>query len=183
MPSTPCGGLRRRANSRRPSPVEVFAVSGGYRKGSRREYNPPTNAWIDDAPAHGIRRAGSGAGEVRQRRRGQGVGERRLHDAVSFSHPHLRRPRLGVRQSRLVAQVPRADRLGGTADGLARFEQRRPPPISGRDRPLARLRARTAASRTATWRMPSRLTKSPSRRSNRARPIGRCVCRCWAKIE
>lgn len=32
-------------------PVEVFAVSGGYRAGGRREYNPYTNAWRDDAPA------------------------------------------------------------------------------------------------------------------------------------
>jgi predicted dehydrogenase len=31
------------------SPVEVFAVSGGYRKGTSREYNPQSNAWIDDA--------------------------------------------------------------------------------------------------------------------------------------
>lgn len=31
-------------------PVEVFAISGGYRKGSSREYNPITNAWRDDAP-------------------------------------------------------------------------------------------------------------------------------------
>ena len=32
------------------TPVEVYAVSGGYRKGSPREYNPQTNTWIDDAP-------------------------------------------------------------------------------------------------------------------------------------
>ncbi len=32
------------------TPVEVVAVAGGYRKGSRREYNPLTNSWIDDAP-------------------------------------------------------------------------------------------------------------------------------------
>ena len=32
------------------TPVEVFSVSGGYRKGSRREYNCLTNSWIDDAP-------------------------------------------------------------------------------------------------------------------------------------
>jgi predicted dehydrogenase len=32
------------------TPVEVVAVRGGYRKGSRREYNPLTNAWRDDAP-------------------------------------------------------------------------------------------------------------------------------------
>jgi predicted dehydrogenase len=32
------------------TPVEVFAVSGGYRKGSRQEYNPQSNSWIDDAP-------------------------------------------------------------------------------------------------------------------------------------
>ncbi|MGQ9591743.1 MAG: Gfo/Idh/MocA family protein [Planctomycetota bacterium] len=32
------------------NPVEVFAVSGGYRKGSSREYNPITNSWRDDAP-------------------------------------------------------------------------------------------------------------------------------------
>jgi predicted dehydrogenase len=31
-------------------PVEVFAVSGGRRKGATREYNPLTNTWIDDAP-------------------------------------------------------------------------------------------------------------------------------------
>ena len=31
-------------------PVEVYAVSGGYRKGSTREYNPLTNAWSEDAP-------------------------------------------------------------------------------------------------------------------------------------
>jgi predicted dehydrogenase len=31
-------------------PVEVFALSGGYRKGSPREYNPLTNTWIDKAP-------------------------------------------------------------------------------------------------------------------------------------
>jgi predicted dehydrogenase len=32
------------------TPVEVFAMRGGYRKGSAREYNPVTNAWRDDAP-------------------------------------------------------------------------------------------------------------------------------------
>ncbi len=32
------------------TPVEVFAVSGGCRKGSRREFNPAANVWIDDAP-------------------------------------------------------------------------------------------------------------------------------------
>jgi predicted dehydrogenase len=32
------------------TPVEVFAVAGGYRKGSRRDYNPQSNSWIDDAP-------------------------------------------------------------------------------------------------------------------------------------
>ena len=32
------------------TPVEVFAVAGGYRKGSRREYNPQSNTWIDNAP-------------------------------------------------------------------------------------------------------------------------------------
>jgi predicted dehydrogenase len=32
------------------TPVEVFSIAGGYRKGSRREYNPQSNAWIDDAP-------------------------------------------------------------------------------------------------------------------------------------
>lgn len=32
------------------TPVEVFAVSGGYRKGTRREYHPQSNSWIDDAP-------------------------------------------------------------------------------------------------------------------------------------
>ena len=31
-------------------PVEVFGVSGGYRKGSTREYNPLTNSWTDNAP-------------------------------------------------------------------------------------------------------------------------------------
>jgi predicted dehydrogenase len=31
-------------------PVEVFAVRGGYRKGSTREYNPLTDSWSDDAP-------------------------------------------------------------------------------------------------------------------------------------
>lgn len=32
------------------TPVEVFAVAGGHRKGSRREYNPQTNTWLEDAP-------------------------------------------------------------------------------------------------------------------------------------
>jgi predicted dehydrogenase len=32
------------------TPVEVYAVSGGRRKGSRREYNMTENAWIDGAP-------------------------------------------------------------------------------------------------------------------------------------
>ncbi len=31
-------------------PVEVFAMSGGYRKGLTREYNPLTNTWTEDAP-------------------------------------------------------------------------------------------------------------------------------------
>ncbi len=31
-------------------PVEVFAVSGGYRKGSSRAYHPPTHTWVDGAP-------------------------------------------------------------------------------------------------------------------------------------
>ena len=32
------------------NPVEVFAVSGGYRKGRTREYNAQTNAWTEGAP-------------------------------------------------------------------------------------------------------------------------------------
>jgi predicted dehydrogenase len=32
------------------TPTEVFAVSGGYRKGCQHEYNCLTNAWSDDAP-------------------------------------------------------------------------------------------------------------------------------------
>jgi predicted dehydrogenase len=32
------------------APVEVYAMSGGYRKGSTREYNPLANAWTEDAP-------------------------------------------------------------------------------------------------------------------------------------
>ncbi len=32
------------------SPVEVYAVAGGHRKGKTREYNPTTNSWIDNAP-------------------------------------------------------------------------------------------------------------------------------------
>ncbi|MCU0961286.1 MAG: Gfo/Idh/MocA family oxidoreductase [Pirellulaceae bacterium] len=31
-------------------PVEVFAMSGGYRKGTTREYNPLTNTWLEHAP-------------------------------------------------------------------------------------------------------------------------------------
>jgi predicted dehydrogenase len=31
-------------------PVEVFAVSGGWRKGSRRAYDPTTHTWIDGDP-------------------------------------------------------------------------------------------------------------------------------------
>ena len=31
-------------------PVEVFAISGGYRKGSTRQYNPISNTWTKDAP-------------------------------------------------------------------------------------------------------------------------------------
>ncbi len=32
------------------NPVEVFAVSGGYRKGSSIEFNPKTNSWTKGAP-------------------------------------------------------------------------------------------------------------------------------------
>jgi predicted dehydrogenase len=32
------------------NPVEVFAVSGGYRKGRTREYNAQINAWTENAP-------------------------------------------------------------------------------------------------------------------------------------
>lgn len=32
------------------TPVEVFAMSGGFRKGNTREYNPLTNTWRDGAP-------------------------------------------------------------------------------------------------------------------------------------
>jgi predicted dehydrogenase len=32
------------------TPVEVFAMRGGYRKGSSHEYNPLTNSWREDAP-------------------------------------------------------------------------------------------------------------------------------------
>jgi predicted dehydrogenase len=32
------------------TPVEVFAMAGGHRKGSRREYSPQTNTWLEDAP-------------------------------------------------------------------------------------------------------------------------------------
>lgn len=32
------------------TPVEVFAMRGGYRKGRTREYNPFTDAWSEDAP-------------------------------------------------------------------------------------------------------------------------------------
>jgi predicted dehydrogenase len=31
-------------------PVEVYAVSGGFRRGKTREYNPIANTWRDDAP-------------------------------------------------------------------------------------------------------------------------------------
>jgi predicted dehydrogenase len=31
-------------------PVEVFALAGGYRKGSAREYNPFSHTWTQDAP-------------------------------------------------------------------------------------------------------------------------------------
>jgi len=31
------------------TPVEVFAMRGGYRKGSRRDYNPLTNTWHDES--------------------------------------------------------------------------------------------------------------------------------------
>ena len=31
-------------------PVEVYAVSGGFRKGKTREYNPVANTWKNDAP-------------------------------------------------------------------------------------------------------------------------------------
>jgi predicted dehydrogenase len=39
------------------TPVEVFAMRGGYRKGSAHEYNPITNSWREDAPPmeyHGL---------------------------------------------------------------------------------------------------------------------------------
>ena len=32
------------------TPVEVFAMSGGYRRGQTLEYNPLTNRWQNDAP-------------------------------------------------------------------------------------------------------------------------------------
>jgi len=32
------------------NPVEVFAVSGGYRKGRQHDYNPQTNTWENHAP-------------------------------------------------------------------------------------------------------------------------------------
>lgn len=32
------------------APVEVYAVSGGRRKGTTREYQPASNSWIDGAP-------------------------------------------------------------------------------------------------------------------------------------
>lgn len=32
------------------SPVEVYAVAGGCRKGGSREYNPQSNTWLDGAP-------------------------------------------------------------------------------------------------------------------------------------
>lgn len=32
------------------NPVEVFSVSGGYRKGQRRSYHPPTHSWIEETP-------------------------------------------------------------------------------------------------------------------------------------
>lgn len=32
------------------TPVEVFAMGGGYRKGLTREYHPLTNTWREDAP-------------------------------------------------------------------------------------------------------------------------------------
>jgi len=37
-------------NGKAASPVEVYAVTGGFRKGKTREYNPITNSWIDNAP-------------------------------------------------------------------------------------------------------------------------------------
>jgi predicted dehydrogenase len=39
------------------TPAEVYAVAGGYRKGLRREYNPISNTWTDEAPPmeyHGL---------------------------------------------------------------------------------------------------------------------------------
>ncbi|MGC8642252.1 MAG: Gfo/Idh/MocA family protein [Isosphaeraceae bacterium] len=32
------------------TPLEVYAVAGGYRKGTTREFNPLSNTWIDGAP-------------------------------------------------------------------------------------------------------------------------------------
>jgi predicted dehydrogenase len=32
------------------TPVEVFSVAGGYRKGQTREYRPTSNTWVDGAP-------------------------------------------------------------------------------------------------------------------------------------
>ena len=78
-------------------PIEVFAVSGGYRKGMTREYNPLLNTWIEDAPADGVRRTGSPDREVCQRRGRKGLRECRLHHAISIPAPHFRQSRFGVR--------------------------------------------------------------------------------------
>ena len=83
MRSTPCGGLPRPASSRRPRPWRLCRRRR-IPQGQRREYNPRLQHLDRRRAADGIRRPGSGPGEVRQRRGGQGLGERRLHHALSF---------------------------------------------------------------------------------------------------
>ena len=72
------------------TPVEVFAVSGGYRKGSRREYQPQSNTWIDGAPPMEYDGLEVALVKFDNGVAGQGFGQRRLHHALPVSAPHLR---------------------------------------------------------------------------------------------
>ena len=123
------------------TPVEVFAVAGGYRKGSRREYNPAANTWIDDAPP--MEYDGLEVALVKFDNGAVGKVSVNADCIMPYRFPLRIFGSLGtVMDNRIWShKYPRPDRLGGVAHDPARFQQRGPSSVSGRDRSPGRMLA------------------------------------------
>ncbi len=106
-------------------------------------------------PAPGVRRAGSRAGQVRQRRTRQGLGQLRLRHALHVPDRDLRRQGDRPRQQGVVTQISRHRTVGCKSRPCCRIP-RKCRTIPSRDRwtTSSSVFWRTG-NRTATWRMRS----------------------------